>query len=1089
MRQLTSTALMKTAGVSGVVAFSRSSSTSSRSSSSGSHNARTYNGSTSSATTSPSQRNGAAILKSLLLCTALISSTLVSLYGATILTNTATITTPVFVPKEMYMNTGTGTPDRVRKMAFTTTTTNKVNHKSQPKKSILLTGGAGFVGSHIVEYLLMEQEYDIVLLDEMNDYYDINIKEANLQHLLNLQLEQQERQQRTQTAEPAAQLHIYRGDISDTTLLDIIFTHHTNIVSICHMAARAGVRPSIVNPYTYIQSNIVGTLTLLHYAYQHHVQNFVFASSSSVYGGSTSTYFTETEAVDHPISPYAATKKACELFAYVYSHQYNQNFTALRFFTVYGPRGRPDMAPYKFIHAISNQLPIQQHGDGTSSRDYTYVSDIVTGVVQSLIHYPSRYNIYNLGKGNGTSLKDFVQYVESFVGHNTTAIVQVLPDQAGDVPYTCANISKARTELHYQPQVSFPDGIQKTVLWYQQQHFIKEEKMVPVKSVKHRNKARRRLLSQPRSIGLVQDEPSQRRLLHTDTSTSSKSLPWPGSNKKIVVSGGISSNTMVGSHLIEALLSRGNDVILVDDHIKPIPSLRRITDIDARLATVSYSTLLYLQRKYNKRMKRDTKTWNRMGQLTVYLGNRTNSSFLENIFHQEQPTHVCHFGIDKPSVQTIHSLETSKLYVQKNIDIAVRLLEVSKYGSKMKTNGGKLDGILILNHKIENFVLMGTDSVYGSEAAKTRKVSFTHHFNHGPQFRSCGSKTSCVITIRNETDRVDHPKSSYGASMKAAELFGYTYNHLYHIPVSILRLFNVYGPRQIPTKGGSSFELFDTLMNFANMANVTATTSSLWDRFDFSSMDFTPVDDVVKGIVASIDRPFPYEIFNLGSGSRNCLDGKGGVVELIRNIATQMSLTNATTTWLLNEFRKSLVLQSNRLVDGISCSNIQKAKELLHYNPNSKMRLSDSVKRTIDWHQQQQEYSLLQLVDNNNLRPPTGIVTDVSNPKKYSFSNSPIVTDNLSTTLTSSVVVELHPTKVLVLLTNTVTSYPIWIQHFVLTQWLILVLFFLSFSLRFRPRSIHSTSSYTSPMSATYTIDRVSNLIGLPIDQSMIHTQ
>jgi len=182
-----------------------------------------------------------------------------------------------------------------------------------------------------------------------------------------------------------------------------------------------------------------------------------------VYGGSTSTYFSEDENVDNPVSPYAATKKACELLSYTYHHLHQLNISALRFFTVYGPRGRPDMAPFKFIDRISRGLEIQQFGDGSSSRDYTYISDIVDGILRA-IDRPHGYEVFNLGKGDGTSLTDFIAIVEKYVGRK--AVVKILPDQPGDVPYTCADIRKAERLLGYKSKISFDEGIRRTVEWY-----------------------------------------------------------------------------------------------------------------------------------------------------------------------------------------------------------------------------------------------------------------------------------------------------------------------------------------------------------------------------------------------------------------------------------------------------------------------------------------------------------------------------------------------------------------------------------------------------------------------------------------------
>eukprot|EP00814_Leptocylindrus_danicus_P013849 CAMPEP_0116010380 /NCGR_PEP_ID=MMETSP0321-20121206/3967_1 /TAXON_ID=163516 /ORGANISM="Leptocylindrus danicus var. danicus, Strain B650" /LENGTH=401 /DNA_ID=CAMNT_0003479469 /DNA_START=112 /DNA_END=1318 /DNA_ORIENTATION=- len=289
---------------------------------------------------------------------------------------------------------------------------------------------------------------DVVIVDEMNDYYDTKIKENNLKLLLD--------------EFGSERCKIYRGDICDVEFITNVFDQERP-GWVCHMAARAGVRPSIQDPFVYIHSNIRGTTQLMELAAQYSVQNFVFASSSSVYGGSSSTFFSEEEVVDNPVSPYAASKKACELLAYTYSHLYKLNVSALRFFTVYGPRGRPDMAPFKFIDRVSRGLEIQQFGDGSSSRDYTYISDIVDGIVRS-IDRPYSYQVFNLGKGNGTSLKEFIELVQKYTKRK--ASIKVLPDQAGDVPYTCADVGKARRLLGYKANVTFEEGIRRTAKWY-----------------------------------------------------------------------------------------------------------------------------------------------------------------------------------------------------------------------------------------------------------------------------------------------------------------------------------------------------------------------------------------------------------------------------------------------------------------------------------------------------------------------------------------------------------------------------------------------------------------------------------------------
>jgi UDP-glucuronate 4-epimerase len=304
----------------------------------------------------------------------------------------------------------------------------------------------------VAEQLLSRGD-SVVIVDEMNDYYDVRIKENNLRRLRSLCPDNE-------------RLSIYRGDICDEEfMLDLFEKERPKWV--CHMAARAGVRPSIQDPYVYIHSNIRGTTHLMELSHRFGVKNFVFASSSSVYGGSKNTFFSEEENVDNPVSPYAASKKACELLAYTYHHLYNLNVTGLRFFTVYGPRGRPDMAPFKFIDRVSRGLEMQQFGDGSSSRDYTYIEDIVDGILRS-IDRPYPYEVFNLGKGSGTSLKEFISIVEKHVGKK--AIIKLMPDQPGDVPYTCADVSKAHELLGYRASMPFDEGISKTVEWYKTEY-------------------------------------------------------------------------------------------------------------------------------------------------------------------------------------------------------------------------------------------------------------------------------------------------------------------------------------------------------------------------------------------------------------------------------------------------------------------------------------------------------------------------------------------------------------------------------------------------------------------------------------------
>ena len=312
----------------------------------------------------------------------------------------------------------------------------------------LVTGGAGFIGSHVSDYLLSRGD-KVVVVDEMNDYYDVRLKEANLNYLHSKHTDD-------------IKFVVYKGDICDRDFMNNIFKSE-KITHVCHLAARAGVRSSIADPFVYVHSNIEGTTRLLDLSRLYCIKNFVYASSSSVYGCSNLSILSEYDVVEKPVSPYAATKKACELLAYTYHHLYGMNCTGLRFFTVYGPRGRPDMAPFKFIDRVHNSLPIQQYGDGSTSRDYTYIDDIVDGVVRA-IDRPLGYEVINLGNGRPFQLKAFIQLVEESVGKN--AIIELCPEQPGDVERTCANINKAKSLLGYNPKTPFEVGINLTAQWY-----------------------------------------------------------------------------------------------------------------------------------------------------------------------------------------------------------------------------------------------------------------------------------------------------------------------------------------------------------------------------------------------------------------------------------------------------------------------------------------------------------------------------------------------------------------------------------------------------------------------------------------------
>ena len=310
----------------------------------------------------------------------------------------------------------------------------------------LVTGGAGFIGSHLCERLI-EEDHDVVSLDNFNDYYDPEIKRRNVQPVISHQ-----------------RYRLVEGDILDWDLSERVFTEE-NFDVVIHLAARAGVRPSIRAPQLYQKVNVEGTVNLLELSSKFKVPKFILASSSSVYGENSKVPFSEDDPVDHPISPYAATKKACELLAYTYSSLYPISVTCLRFFTVYGPRQRPDMAIHKFTKSIIEDRDISLFGDGTSYRDYTYITDIIDGVMES-IRKCDGYRIYNLGESQTVLLSDLIRILEKVLGMK--AKIKRMPKQPGDVPKTYADITRAKKELGYRPGVLIDEGIKKFVEWYRE---------------------------------------------------------------------------------------------------------------------------------------------------------------------------------------------------------------------------------------------------------------------------------------------------------------------------------------------------------------------------------------------------------------------------------------------------------------------------------------------------------------------------------------------------------------------------------------------------------------------------------------------
>jgi UDP-glucuronate 4-epimerase len=313
-------------------------------------------------------------------------------------------------------------------------------------KNILITGGAGFIGSHLVDLLLAEGGWRMTVIDDFNDFYDPAIKRENL---------------RARLANPDFEL--IEADIRNHDALAQAFGE-TEFDCIVHLAARAGVRPSLKEPRLYVETNINGTLNLLELARSHGVKQFVFGSSSSVYGMNSKVPFSEDDPISNPISPYAATKAAGELICHSYAHLYDMRIVCLRFFTVYGARQRPDLAIHKFAKLISAGKPIPVFGDGTTGRDYTYIDDIIDGVRAAIDYDQSDYEVINLGESRTVELRELISLLEKALDRH--AEVDRQPVQPGDVPRTFADITKARRLLGYNPQTQIEEGIGKFVEWY-----------------------------------------------------------------------------------------------------------------------------------------------------------------------------------------------------------------------------------------------------------------------------------------------------------------------------------------------------------------------------------------------------------------------------------------------------------------------------------------------------------------------------------------------------------------------------------------------------------------------------------------------
>ena len=312
---------------------------------------------------------------------------------------------------------------------------------------ILVTGGAGFIGSQLIGHRL-ERGDEVVCLDNFDDYYDPSIKRRNIRDY-----------------ESQEGFHLVEGDIRDAEFLANLGKSQP-LDAIVHLAARAGVRPSIEDPALYADVNLAGTSNVLELARHHGIRNFVFASSSSVYGERKNVPFRESDRVDHPVSPYAATKKGGELLCHTYHHLFGLDVACLRFFTVYGPRQRPEMAIHKFTRAIADGETVPMYGDGSAERDFTFIEDIVDGISRT-IDRNSGYSVYNLGNHRMVTLRFMIDTIGQALGIEPK--IEVLPNQPGDVSRTCADITVAAEELGYSPQTPFEQGIERFVAWFRNQ--------------------------------------------------------------------------------------------------------------------------------------------------------------------------------------------------------------------------------------------------------------------------------------------------------------------------------------------------------------------------------------------------------------------------------------------------------------------------------------------------------------------------------------------------------------------------------------------------------------------------------------------
>lgn len=333
---------------------------------------------------------------------------------------------------------------------------------------ILVTGCAGFIGYHLTQKLI-ENGHNVMGIDNLNDYYDVRLKLDRLKEL-GIDSDNALHQNKTVASDSFKSFKFARMSIEDRENLPQLFSHnHFDVV--CNLAAQAGVRYSLENPEAYVDSNIVGFLNILECCKNHKIEHLVYASSSSVYGMNKKIPFTTTDSVDHPISLYAASKKSNELMAHTYSHLYGIRTTGLRFFTVYGPWGRPDMAMFLFTDAILKHKPIKVFNHGKLERDFTYIDDIVQGITQIVENkYTSEYNtdipyhLYNIGNSKSVKLLDFIEAIEDEIG--LKASKEIMPMQPGDVEKTWADVSGLERDYNYRPNTPIKSGIRKFIAWY-----------------------------------------------------------------------------------------------------------------------------------------------------------------------------------------------------------------------------------------------------------------------------------------------------------------------------------------------------------------------------------------------------------------------------------------------------------------------------------------------------------------------------------------------------------------------------------------------------------------------------------------------